>query len=354
MPDTNKTSKIESISLKWSLISAITALVVWLGYFIASGTHRLPLVDKISVGTAILMSVIIIVPIAFYGGYTFGQRKRAIETNTQKRLWLRALSLSLAYTIIFVIFTALIIFVLSISFKGLTLDRYLSSFIIAISSALTTYVVINLSATLETVSIVNAFALFMIGGIFTSMATSINPLWWEVNFSSLGATHTFSAKVFNATLILSAVLMICMSLHLFQDLKLLVSGNKKFAQTKANFVKGMFIFIAICLAGVGLFPFYVDTFSAVLHNLSAYSMMLGFAILIIGIRYLIPALNKSFFAFSYTMLGALGLCFVLYFGFHYFNLTAFELNAFCIAFAWLIIFLRNIAALQPSHNNKID
>ncbi len=108
----------------------------------------------------------------------------------------------------------------------------------------------------------------------------------------------------------------------------------------------MFVFIAICLAGVGIFPYYVDTYSAVLHNLSAYSMMLGFAILIIGIKKLIPAMNQSFFAFSYIMLGAIGLCFVLYFGLHYFNLTAFELNAFCIAFTWLIVFLRNITAMQ--------
>lgn len=341
-------SNTESLALQWSFKIAAVSFVAWLGIFIAFKIKYLPLVGRVSIGSAIIVSVALIVFVSFFRNYIIGQHKLQQLLNIRGKIWLRSLSLSLAYSIIFTIFTILAIFLLSISFKGLSLDRYVGSIIIAVASALAIYVTINVSTNLDTMAIVNAFALFMVGGIFTSMATSINPQWWEINFSSLGATHTFSATVFNATLILSAILMLCMSSHLFQDLKLLISGNSRFAKTKANFVKTMFVFIAVCLAGVGLFPFYIDTFSAILHNLSAYSMVLGFAVLIIGIRYLIPALNKSFLTFSYIILGSIGVCFVLFYGLHYFNLTAFELNAFCISFTWLIVFLRNITALSTS------
>lgn len=228
----NRSSKIESIALKWAFITALITGTFWLFYFIIFDIQRLPIIGRPSIGAGIVISEAIIVLIGFFTGYIYGQREIHNSGDTQKRLWLRGASLALAYTIIFTIFTGLLVYLLSISFKELTLDRYLSTFIIAVSGALVTYIVVNLSTTIETLNIVSAFAIFMVAGVFTSMATSINPLWWEINFSSLGATHSFSAKVFNATLILSAVLMICMSSHLFQDLKLLITGNKNLPQQK--------------------------------------------------------------------------------------------------------------------------
>jgi hypothetical membrane protein len=114
------------------------------------------------------------------------------------------------------------------------------------------------------------------------MITSTNPYWWEVNFSSLGSTDSPSAVAFNFTLILSGLLLITLSSHLLDDITKLLKGLSTKAQNaRVGLLKILFIFIGICMAGVGIFTYAEHP---TLHNLSAYSMVLGFAIMIIGLK----------------------------------------------------------------------
>lgn len=344
----------EGIAQKIALQVGLLSLIFWYVFYRSHGSVLI--LGWPSLGAGMLYSSAILTLVFFSYGYIKGQKlqKKKLEFSGQQgwHLWFHTISLAVAYTIMVGLLTVSFAFLLSKSFIGLTLPPLPSAFLVGMYSALVTYLILNTALKLQTQNIVNAFTLFLLAGIFISMTTAPDQSWWTVNFSSLGGGNSISSKVFNLTFILCAFVMLSLSTHLFMDLQLVVSGNKQLANTKVNIIKSLFVFIAICLCGVGLFPWIEGTPSAILHNLSAYSMFIGFSVLIIGLKWLVPGFDKSFFLISYLILFGIFVCFILFQFVDYFNLTAFELTAFSLSFAWLIIFLRNVTLLKEVELNK--
>ena len=77
-------------------------------------------------------------------------------------------------------------------------------------------------------------------------------------------------------------------------------------------------------------------------------MVLGFATLIISLRWLVPTIGSAFLNLSYIILATIGVAYFLFTYLHYFNLTAFELTAFSITFVWLVLFLRTVGVMQAT------
>jgi hypothetical protein len=164
-----------------------------------------------------------------------------------------------------------------------------------------------------------------------------------VHFSYLGMAQSDAARAFNFTLIFSGLVMLALTENLFNALAPAFEG--KDSGMRFNVIKGAFVFIAIALACVGIFPYEADTINATLHNLSAYGMVLGFLFLITTLRWTSPKLSPEFFILSYMMGGALIVCYALFAFVGYLNLTAFELLSFGISFAWLMLYLKNLSQL---------
>jgi type IV secretory pathway VirB3-like protein len=136
-----------------------------------------------------------------------------------------------------------------------------------------------------------------------------------------------------------------MSFHLLDDIRKLLDSSAKSKDARINTLKVLFVFIGICMAGVGIFTYAQDP---LMHNLSAYSMVLGFAIIIIGLKKILPFIDPTFLANSYFTLLIIAICYYLFAKVHYLNLTAFELIAFGITFAWLVLFVRKITSLRTN------
>jgi hypothetical protein len=99
----------------------------------------------------------------------------------------------------------------------------------------------------------------------------------------------------------------------------------------------------VFLAGVGVFP--VDERFGI-HTLVASGMVVVFASLIVRIRALIPSISPAFAALGWVFLAAIVVAALLWFPVGYYNLTAVELIAGLLIFSWLIVLIRNLAAVD--------
>ena len=340
-----RNSLSENLALSFALpVGLLTAIVWWL---ILRQFHMgIPIVGWPSIGGAVLINAGIITSIGFLVGYLRGIKAQQPDQRLQlsrPKFIFDSLTLTIAYTIIMVVLSALAVYVFSLAFKGLVLPPASAALVVGVFSTVTLYVIISTSVHLQSRDIVNALTLFIAGGVLISMITAQNPLWWEINFSSLGTSSSLSSATFNVTLILSGLLLLSLTDYLLNDLGIIVSGQKQTALTRTALIKGLFIFISLSLAGVGLFPW---NRYPLLHNACAYLLVVGFTIIIVGLRWLIPDISKSFLANSYTILTILLTCFVLWQPLHYFSQTAFELIAFSLTFIWLVLFLRTITLMR--------
>lgn len=325
-----------------SLLLPTVLVVSLISFVIFRNETAVRLVGPGSIGFVTLAVGIVLSFVFFIPFYIYGLNIKK-ETLSKKQLVFNVVTLSIATAVMTLLVTAVGVTLISQAFKELTLDKYISSIIVGVYAGLVVYLLIPSSINLNTQSIVRIFSVVMICGMLMSMITSSDPLWWEINFSSLGSLSGPSAKVFNFTLLLSGMVLITMSFHLLDDIKKLLSSSVKSKNARINVLKVLFVFIGICMAGVGIFTYAQDP---LMHNLSAYSMVLGFAVMIIGLKKILPFIDPTFLANSYFTLVIIGVCYYLFTRVHYLNLTAFELIAFGITFAWLVLFVRKITSLE--------
>ena len=115
-------------------------------------------------------------------------------------------------------------------------------------------------------------------------------------------------------------------------------GNRRI-----NIMRGMLSLVALDVACIGLFP--NNAAFHVLHDQAAGMLIILLAALIIGIRWLLPGVSKDFLFLSYMVATALV---ILNFGFRLFgypSLTSFEIQAFTVAFGWLLLLFGRLRVL---------
>jgi hypothetical protein len=78
----------------------------------------------------------------------------------------------------------------------------------------------------------------------------------------------------------------------------------------------------------------------------ASGMVLVFAALVVRIRTLVPPIPVTFTSLGAVFLAVIAFAVVMYFPVGYYNLTAVELIAASLVFAWLIVLIRNLAAID--------
>ena len=71
-----------------------------------------------------------------------------------------------------------------------------------------------------------------------------------------------------------------------------------------------------------------------------------FGTLIVRMRALVPSMPATFNALGLVFLAVIAFAVLMYFPFGYYNLTAVELIAASLVFAWLIVLIRNLAAVD--------
>lgn len=201
------------------------------------------------------------------------------------------------------------------------------------AASLTAYAVYASATRLDLQLLAIVLAVFLIVGVLASMLTASDPSWWKDNLSALGMTDDLSARTFNVTLMVAGVLVTTLARYATRS----VPGA---ARQGIVAVRTCLILIGLFLGMVGLFP--VDQHFA-LHTSVASGMAVAFTVLVIGVRWWLPGLSRTFLLLGYVFVAVIVLL-ATFFAVGYYTLTAVELIAGTLVFTWIIIFIRSVDA----------
>ncbi len=337
----------EDTALKLFLPAGLVAAAA--GYLYNFNYHSLPVLGLHSIGFPIIVAAVVLTFAAFVYGYLQSlafEKKTTIRKILNAKTYFYTFALSLTHALLAGIFTAFIIVLLNYAFKGLLLDRFSSAFILGLSAAVIVYLITTLAMSITIESITAVVLGFLLVGVLGSMLATDNPNWWQINFSYLGTVESGSTRIFNATLVITAAVMLVLVDFLFETVRPAFAKDKRVKMKNFNWVKRLFIISAIALGGVGVFSWSRSPF---FHNLSAALLGISFGVMMGGMKQLLPTFSKTFYFNSYLIVGFMVFSWVVLLnGINYINLTAFELLAAVLCGIWVGLFLRSLALKDTS------
>ena len=230
--------------------------------------------------------------------------------------------------------------VLEQSFVGAVVYPLAGAILAGVALAVTAYVTFLSSVHLTPMLLSLVLAAFLVVGALAAMLSSTDPQWWQMNLSALGMSDEASALAFNLTLIIAGAMVTIIARYATASLPTTTREELR----GRNLLRVGLILIGIFLACVGIFP--VDEFFAV-HNTVATGMAVIFAVIVIGLRWLVPAMPRVFVLLGYVFVGVIALL-GTFFAIGYYNLTAVELVAGVLIFSWIILFLRNAGTMRTA------
>ena len=337
----NGESRTESQAIYVALAGAGTGFIVGVLAFL--GKSSVPIFAR-ELSLGVVVSTIAGIAALIVCLATTLRREVPTKQNTwiQTKRILGAAPLALVFGLLVFMLYALVFYVVSMAFKGAGIDMWAASVLLALSVGVATYATYLMTAGMNSLRVSVILALFLVSGTFISMTTASDPYWWDTHFSSLGAGGGVSGYAFNATLIIAGLVMVALSRYITNDFTRLQQQGRISKKAKAALIQALLTGIGIALAFVGLFVY--DAYPLI-HNISAFGMAALFIVIIIMLPWLVPGFLPAFFVASYGLVGGLVVSAWLFWGVDYFNLTIFELVAAAIIFAWLVLFVRHVAAL---------
>lgn len=333
--NTEKTVPLTSITI-------VGLLTLGICLFIFRDFSQIPLIGQRSIASMVILLGVISGMINFTY-YFIKDNKR--DNSSLKLYWRNLPVVLLSYLVIIVVAQLLFFKVMGQLFMGATFDIYTSSCMAAVMTGIVNYVMIYSAKSITPTSLIRSLVFVILGGVFIAMVTNRDQQWWLYNFSFLGTPEATNSWQFNLTLILSSLLMVALIDYIFVYLYNIEGKTKRLIALKV-----LLLLTAICLGGVGFFPYNDSLFYQSMHNRVAGYLVYLFIILIISIRWLLPNVSKHFLRISYSIGAMLGIICVLFLGVHYLSLTAFELFAFVLAFSWLLLLLQHIIDIVNTAN----
>jgi hypothetical protein len=317
--------------------------------------------------------------LAFLLGYSLNARMANIWLGQRPRLrqLVDTLALLVVHSSIAVMGSLGIFRVFQEAFIGLTVDHIAGAVLLAVVGGVAAYFSFNSGARISAFSLSTLLAVFMASGVLVSMIFAENPFWWHVMFSELGTGQAglTSFWTFNTTLVVSGIIITTLTAFITRDLEIWagherlavarrlaaraeearkragkvrlrtrVSGalSGHFRTPRIAVLRAVMIIMGLALAGIGLVPINVHHD---LHTVITAVFGLSFLFILLTVPYLLPGFPRSFYLLSLVAAGGLIFSFLLWKPISYWNLTSLELIGAAILFAWLIVFIRNIAAL---------
>jgi hypothetical protein len=227
------------------------------------------------------------------------------------------------------------------AFVGAVLYPLAAAILVGAAGAISVYIAYLSALTMNAYRLAALLAVFLTTGVFTSMLTAEDPLWWQENLSALGMSSDVSGVAFNFTLTLAGVVVTTLAGYATAGLR--STAGTQSARRRVRSLEGGIVLIGVFLAGVGLFPVDVHFW---IHTMFASGMVLVFTALVVRIRKLVPSIPMTFTSLGAVFLAVIAFAVVMYFPVGYYNLTAVELIAASLVFTWLIVLIRNLAAVD--------
>ena len=329
------------------VVSAIVAtLTFWGRYSAISGRGSVG--QFVALGSAVAALAVFVTARALVeGSMRSGSLPRREPPAPDARLhWYDIGALSLAHAIIALLGWIGVADLLKRSFTDAVLYTLSAAVLAGVAIAVTSYAVFLSAVSLSPMLLSLILAVFVVVGAFASMLSATDPHWWQENLSTLGISDDLSALAFNLTLVIAGVIITTIA-HLATATIPVVDQNEVRGR---NRVRSALILIGILLACVGIFP--LDRFFTV-HGLAASGMVAVFVAMVVGLRWLVPAIPRVFLLLGYFYVFVIVVLAVFYIT-GYYNLTAVELVAVVLVFSWLIVFIRTTGAMHGHERDGVS
>lgn len=336
----------ENISWVWLLSPSLISIIIFTIYFLNNKVHQIPLSGYNSLANWTIVVGTISGSLLFSCFY-FKDRCQIQQWFGKKMYWRSMLTIIASFVIILAIGLLAFFWLLETIFKGISFDLWTAAFIfglfICIINFLMFYAVANLSAD----SIFKLLITVIIGGALASMITNSNKRWWTYNVSFLGTAKASNAWQFNLTLIVSALLLLALVDFLFSNLQTHFPNNRRLL-----ILRLLLTVFSLSLGAVGIFANNAGLWHQ-LHTDAATMMIRVLIIIILTVNFLLPDSPPQFQQISYVTAAVLIFSSLLFQPIGYLSLTAFELIAFILAFAWLLLLLQHLQTLAGKNVNHL-
>ncbi|GGD81656.1 DUF998 domain-containing protein [Microbacterium murale] len=319
----------ESLSLGLAVVAFIMAALVALPVF---QLQRVPISGDGSIGQYSAIAGAVVATLAFIAG------RYVVRTRGTRIGFLDVIdigALCLAHAVIALLSWTLLAVILERGFLGAEVYPVSTLLLGGAAAAVTAYVSF-VSATRMSLSLLAiVLAAFLIQGVLASTLTASDPNWWKENLSALGMTDDLSAFAFNLTLIVAGVLVTALA-------RAATRGIPNPYPHGTVRIRTCLIIVGIFLGLVGVFP--VDRFF-VIHNTVASGMAVTFAVMVVMLHRWMPTMPRAFVLVGWLFVGVI-VVLAVFFATGFYTLTAVELVAGILVFTWIILFIRNAAALE--------
>lgn len=319
---------LESLALG---VGAIAFVVTALVALIAFRFEPAPIAGPDSIGQFAAVSSAIVAILAFIAG-RYVMREQGHRLGVLDVIDIAALAF--AHAVIALLTWTLIAIILDRAFIDSQVFAVPLLAVAGAAAAITAYAVFFSATHMDLPLLAIILAVFLAEGVIASMLTASDPHWWMENLSALGMTDDLSALAFNLTLIVAGIIVTTLARYSTRGIP---TPNAR----GIGPVRGCLIIVGVFLGLVGVFP--VDPFFVV-HTAVASGMVVAFGVLIIRLPVWVPGMPRAFVSLGWLFLAVI-LALAVLFAVGYYTLTAVELVAGILVFAWIILFIRNAAAL---------
>lgn len=331
-------SRTESFTLALGLAGVLVGLVV--GLAVLRGTSTLSGEGSIGQLAAVTSGGTSAVVAAVTMAVIMPQRRPWVRTVPRLRRALTILGPSLVYAVLALLLTSAMYGILAEAFRGVALDRFASTFWVALTTGAWAYVVAASSWALSGRSLATLLMVFLTVGVLAAAMLSPDPYWWEQYFSQLGEGADTAGRTFNLTLLLTGLAFVAVGDFVAHDLQRWTDAAGE-PRWKVHLVRGTLIALGALLALVALVS---RTVSVDWHNRLAEMLVVVFALALIVFPVLLRRLPGGLFVFTGVAFAVLVMLIVLFEGVDYLNMTAFELGAAVTVYIWLLLFIRTVSA----------
>lgn len=328
--DASSERSLESFAL---VLGAATFVLVAFAAMIAFGFQPAPISGPGSVGQFVAISSAAVAFIAVAAGLSLIRRNGGERIGVLDYVDIAAIAF--AHAVISLLGWTLLAVILEQAFIGAEVFPLAVLIIGGAAAAATVYVAFYSATHMDLQLLATVLAVFLVLGVLASMLTATDPEWWKDNLSALGMSSNVSAFAFNITIIVAGFLVTTLARYATR-------GVPTDNPTGMRSVRRCLVVVGIFLALVGVFP--VDDFFAI-HTGVASGMLVAYAVLVIGLPKWITGISRTFVLVGWLFLAVSTVLAVL-FVVGYYTLTAVELVAGILVFTWIVLFIRNSAALE--------
>ena len=348
--------KAESMGLIASVICAALSIVAMNLYL-----HLAPAIWLVSGRMTAISSGV--VASCSVGTFIVGYSRQSHSWNLN-RGWLvplrrgfEVLALSVVYaaTVFLSMFALMSI---SMSIVGKDLFQIYLVPVIASFSGVVGYITFVQAEMLTAKTIATMLPLFIMAGVATAGFTTDDPYWWHNNFSQLGDSTTFAARMFNSTIILAGICVIILSYFAISELITTYRMRRRWQSESAQApgaatvilhfwprilcMASLLALSGLFLSGIGIFRYSMHP---IIHNTCARSIAVTMGLLLIALPWLAPQLSKAMFVVSDLIVLVIAVVCVHWLSGHN-TMTNVEALACALFLGWFIVFARQIAALE--------